>query len=64
MEEKRFYKITEAAAYLGISRSVLYRHVQARRIDSLRIGQSIRFTRAQLDAFVRDVPREDGLFNQ
>jgi excisionase family DNA binding protein len=42
----------EAAEVLGIGRTTLYKLVWAGRITPVRIGRSVRFTCAELDAFV------------
>src|SRR5690349_6088791 len=42
----------EAAEILGIGRTSLYRLVWAGRLTPVRIGRSVRFSRAQLDVFV------------
>jgi excisionase family DNA binding protein len=42
----------EAAEILGIGRTTLYKQVWAGRITPVRIGRSVRFTRAELDAYV------------
>jgi len=43
---------TEAAAALGIGRRTLQEKVEAREIACIRIGRSIRFSEADLAAFV------------
>ena len=42
----------EAAEILGIGRTSLYRLVWAGRLTPVRIGRSVRFSRAQLEVFV------------
>jgi excisionase family DNA binding protein len=49
---KLLLTIPEAAAALGVSRSLLYELVQARAITTLKIGRSRRVPVAALQAFI------------
>jgi excisionase family DNA binding protein len=42
----------EAAAYLSVSRSWLNQAVKAKRIDVIRFGAKVRFTKSALDDFI------------
>lgn len=47
--------VEEAAAYLGVPVSWIYRASSRRRIKSYRVGRYVRFARADLDAFVQPI---------
>lgn len=47
-----YLNIVDAAAYLNISRSKLYKMVKDNEIPCYRPGRSIRFTQAELDAWM------------
>jgi excisionase family DNA binding protein len=50
--KKRFYNIDEAAAYLGLSRSSIWRLRERKEIGFHKFGSSIRFTPKQLEEYV------------
>ncbi len=52
--EKSFLTLNEAAQYLGVKASTLYSMVERKEIPHYRIGRLIRFTKADLDAFMRE----------
>lgn len=58
--------IEEAARYLDISESTLYKKVQAREIPYTKIGAALRFTKASIDAWLarNTVQPDDSLFEQ
>ncbi|MEZ5220268.1 MAG: helix-turn-helix domain-containing protein [Ilumatobacteraceae bacterium] len=49
--------IEEAARLLRIGRTTMYELMWARKIEPIRIGRRIRFTRASLERFVAEAPR-------
>jgi excisionase family DNA binding protein len=49
---KRLLNTTESAAYLGIGRRTIQERVAARELACVKIGKSIRFDVADLDAFI------------
>ena len=52
--ESVFFTVKEACAFLGCSRSSLYRHMRAGLLEpDGRVGRQPRFTRQTLEAFVR-----------
>ncbi len=54
----KWYTIKEASKYLGIGEPTLYRWMRDKKITYRKIGDSTRFTKQDLDAFVRIVPSE------
>ena len=51
--EDELWTIKRASQYLKVSVSWLYRQVLLKEVPHCRFGRSIRFTRAALDAWVR-----------
>ncbi|MHB8345545.1 MAG: helix-turn-helix domain-containing protein [Ferrimicrobium sp.] len=51
-EAPALFTYPEACDYLRISKSTLWRLVEAKQITCARIGRSVRFTRVELDRFV------------
>ena len=49
---KPLYTIHEACAVLRITRSTLYRHIQAGRLHTLKIGRRTVVSRADLEAVI------------
>jgi excisionase family DNA binding protein len=49
--EDPWLKHTEAAEYLGISRSTLYRYAEQERIESSKFGNRLEYRRSSLDRF-------------
>jgi excisionase family DNA binding protein len=49
---KRFYKMTEAVTYTGLSRSVLYEAAKSGDLIITKFGTSTRIEKADLDAFL------------
>lgn len=58
--EKLAYTVKEVAAMLSLSRSHLYELIQARKIDTIKIGRARRITRKQLDDYVRQQESQVG----
>ena len=52
--ESGFLTINEASNYLGIRTSTLYAMVERKEIPHYRIGRLIKFTKADLDAFMQE----------
>ena len=52
--ESGFLNATEATHYLGIKMSTLYSMVERKEIPHYRIGRLIKFTKADLDAFMQE----------
>ncbi len=52
--EKSFLTLNEAAQYLGVKASTLYSMVERKEIPHYRIGRLIKFTKADLDAFMQE----------
>lgn len=52
--EKLAYTVKEVAAMLSLSRSHLYELIQARKIDTIKIGRARRITRRQLDLYLAE----------
>jgi excisionase family DNA binding protein len=50
--KQRILTTCEAASYLAIGKRTLQEHVAAREIASIKIGRSVRFDIADLDAFI------------
>jgi excisionase family DNA binding protein len=50
--EPALLTVAQAAAYLGISRSLAYVLVNSRQVPSLKIGAATRVPRAGLDAWI------------
>jgi excisionase family DNA binding protein len=49
--EDPWLRHTEAAAYLGISKSTLYRYAEQQRIESRKLGNRLEYRRSSLDRF-------------
>ena len=65
-EKLRLLDTKEASDYLAISQSTLGRLVRAKRIDCYRpsigaVKPSLRFSREQLDAFLRKTENRDAI---
>ena len=52
--ESGFLNATEATHYLGIKMSTLYSMVERKEIPHYRVGRLIKFTKADLDAFMQE----------
>ncbi len=50
--EKRLLSIVEAAAWLGLSQSYLYKLVESKKIPYIRFGRAIRFDIKQLEYWI------------
>ena len=48
----QLYRITEVGARLAMSRSSLYREIEAGRLHAMQIGRSIRVTSDELDRYI------------
>ncbi len=46
-----WFRHTDAAAYLGISKSTLYRYAEQQRIESRKLGNRLEYRRSSLDRF-------------
>ncbi|MGA2534247.1 MAG: excisionase family DNA-binding protein [Candidatus Aminicenantales bacterium] len=51
-EPGRFFDVTGAAAYIGVSTSYLFKLVSRRRIPYIKLGRLVRFDRQQLDRWM------------
>lgn len=51
-EEKRLMSVKEAARYLAVPPSTLYRRIWERRVPFVRLGRSVRFDRRDLDVLI------------
>jgi len=51
-EEKKWYSIRDAAAYLGVSEPTIYRWMKDQTLSFYKIGGSTRFSREGLDAVI------------
>jgi excisionase family DNA binding protein len=49
---KRWYTVSEAAAYLGVSEPTIFRWMRDRRLSFIKVGGSLRFTQEGLDALI------------
>ncbi|MFD1950671.1 helix-turn-helix domain-containing protein [Sphingomonas arantia] len=52
----RTIQINDAAAYLSISRSSIYRLIETKRVRSIKVGRRTLVDVASLDAFVTNAP--------
>ncbi len=52
--ERMAYTVKEVATMLSLSRSHLYELIQARKIDTIKIGRARRITRRQLDLYLAE----------
>ena len=50
--------VAQVAAELGVSRMTVYRLADRGELPALRVGRSVRFTRADVDAFLIDPANE------
>ena len=50
-QEKQLFSTKKAAEYLGMTRGGLWYHIQKKHIFPWKVGQSLVFTKAQLDEF-------------
>ena len=57
-EQKRLLDYQEAANYLGIRKSLLRTLVCQRRIECVKIGRRVYFTRSILDSFIKKNTRK------
>ena len=57
-EQKRLLDYQEAANYLGIRKSLLRTLVCQRRIECVKIGRRVYFTRLILDSFIKKNTRK------
>ena len=55
--ERRLYTIPDVADLLRVSKWTVYRILAARQIPHLRIGNSVRFTEAHVERFLREAQR-------
>lgn len=55
--DRMLYRVTEAAALLGLGRSTIYELVQAGELRTVHIGRAVRISRAELERWVRDQER-------
>lgn len=55
--ERRLITVKEAAAYLGISESNMYRLLKRGDISAIRIGSSWFFEYAKIDAWIDALPK-------
>jgi excisionase family DNA binding protein len=53
-KEARLMTVKEAASYLAVSVATLYTRVSHREIPFVKLGRSIRFDRADLDAMIEE----------
>lgn len=58
--EKMAYTVEEASLLLSLSRAQLYRLIDLRELESIKIGTSRRITSHQLDAFLRAQEQRTG----
>jgi excisionase family DNA binding protein len=49
---KQLLRVTEVCHALGMSRSSVYREIDAGRLNALKIGKSLRISREELDRFI------------
>ncbi|MDE3135877.1 MAG: helix-turn-helix domain-containing protein [Acidobacteriota bacterium] len=49
--EDPWLRHAQAAAYLGISKSTLYRYAEQQRIESRKLGNRLEYRRSSLDRF-------------
>ena len=57
-EEKQLLDYAEAAGYLGIKKSLLVIQVCQRKIECVKIGRRVYFTRLILDSFIKKNTRK------
>lgn len=57
VDDQILLTIEEAARLLRIGRTTMYELMWARKIEPVRIGRRIRFTRASLEGFVAEASR-------
>lgn len=50
--EKRLLRVTEVCHALGMSRSSIYREIDAGHLRALKIGKSLRITQEELNRFI------------
>lgn len=50
---KRLYSVREAAEYLGIGKSQVYRLIYGKQLGSVKIGSSTRITREAMEIMIR-----------
>jgi excisionase family DNA binding protein len=55
---KRIYNTNESAQYIGLGKRTFQERVAANEIASIKIGRSIRFDIADLDAFIEKHKRK------
>ena len=53
--DKRLLNVSEAAEYLGITESALYKKVWKRQVPfAIKIGRSLRFDKVRMDEWIED----------
>lgn len=52
MASPKLYKVTEVIEMLSLSRSVIYREVQAGNLKVVRIGRAVRFLDSEIERYV------------
>ena len=57
-ENRDILDVDQAAFYLGVARSTLYKLVQRREVPCMRLGGSVRFSRRQLLEWVEEESRK------
>ena len=50
--KKQFYRLPEACGYLGIAHSSMYNHVNKQKIEAIKTGKHLYFTKEALDNFI------------
>ncbi|MGA2631847.1 MAG: helix-turn-helix domain-containing protein [Terriglobia bacterium] len=50
--ERRLFTVKEAAAYLAVPVATLYTRIFYRQVPFVKLGRSVRFDRADLDALI------------
>lgn len=58
--ERLLYRIPEAAAMLGMSRTVIYELLTAGELSAVHIGSSVRITADSLRHFVARLEKKEG----
>lgn len=56
--EQRYFSVTEAAIYLGLSSKTVYAWAEKGAMPGYKVGRVWRFDRVELDDFVRNQKRE------
>jgi excisionase family DNA binding protein len=58
---KRLYSAEEAAEFLGIGRTFMFRLLATGQVESFKIGKKRKITREALDAYVQRLIREQAV---